>query len=222
MLTVITPAPVRALTTVERAVAEAIPGMGDLSSRMVATLIDRATAAIETYIGRQLTRERVRESVTGDAARIWLTRRPVVELHEVAVDGAILVAGTWSQPDTGSIAIPIYRNWAADALDDWTEWTRYPSGLHRERARAWRKVEVEYTAGYVVHGWPDDERPTLPADIEWCCMELVRMQVEQRTRPAGVRSERLGDAAWTYGEPGKAAIPEDIMARLGPYRAAVI
>ena len=221
-LTVITPAPRRPLTTVQRVIDEGIIGLGDITSRMVQTMIDRATAAIETAIGFQLARERVRETVTSDAARIWLSRRPLVELHEVMVDGVALIAGTWTVPDDRSIIIPSYRNWIDEAFDDWTLGTPLFGLRNGGRGKVWRKVEVEYTAGYVVPGWPTAEPVTLPADIEWACMALVRMQVEQRARPAGVRSERLGDAAWTYGEPGKAAIPDEVMARLVPYRAAML
>lgn len=225
--TVTTAASRRALTTVER-YRETMPETAELNARLE-TLIGQASAAIETYLNRKLARERVTEAVYEEAGVkvLLLERRPVVAVHGVKVDGEDLESTAWSLESTGGGMLRL-DGAGPNAL--WDEIVgQYGGGSnygYQGGAPARLKIEVDYTAGYIVPGqvFGAESEPDLPLELELACQIAVQGWLEAMDRPAGVTSEKLGDASWSYaaGAATRSFINGDVMALLAPHRLVTI
>lgn len=94
-------------------------------------------------------------------------------------------------------------------------------------ATAWSgaAIEVDYRAGYTL---PGTAAPTLPKDIEFACVLLVKrllQRVDEQTH-APVKSESFtGVGAWTFGDTEIAwegGLPVDVRDLLAPHRYHVV
>lgn len=188
MLSVVTPAARRSLTTSSRYRA-AMPETA-VDDDGLERLIRRCTAIIESYCGRTFARERVVERITTrPAGSLVLTRTPVVELYSITRDGEPVAdcrldsAGVVHFPPAESFEelwLLLGGPRLGDTLSD------------RPRAHT-----VEYTGGYLV---PDgDSDGDLPPDLEHACHLVVRGELDLRARGAlGLAAERLGEATRIY------------------------
>lgn len=212
-VTVIEPAPSKLLTTPAR--LRSALGL-DEDDAVLARRIAVASSLIEGWLGRSLARERVVETVTGAGLRVLvLSRSPVAAVHGVTRAGQAFAAGTWSLTDAraGLMRLP------ASAEDWWLQLGMPPLYDSPPPAAAWA---IEYTGGYVLPGW-EGQGCDLPPEIEEACIATVRALEERRSRPADVASERLGDVAWSYRDPGPGSgLPADAQAMLGPHKAIVL
>ncbi|MFD1623892.1 hypothetical protein [Azospirillum griseum] len=201
MLTVITPATTRRLTTVAAIKAELslVTGADD---PFIADLIARASATVERFCNRVFALETVRESVrlTVAADALSLGRWPVVSILSIIEGGKALTSADY---ETDGGAGFIHRLTGLDRRCDW------PVG----------KVTVEYTAGYVAPGQPGR---TLPEDIERATIMLVKAGWFARSRDPMVRTEDVsGVMATTYWVGGFGAgvcLPPDVEGLLFPHR----
>jgi hypothetical protein len=201
MLTIITPAAARALTTVDATKAELREtGAGD--DGWFALSIDRATAAIEHWCRRSFAAETVRESVwlTGPAESVSLSRWPVLSVASLLEGGAPLPPDAFEVDGAAGLA---YRLTGPD--------TR----------RMWRagRIVATYTAGYVL---PGDPGRTLPEDLERAAIMLVRNWWYDRDRDPLVKAEQtdsIGRTEYWVGAPaGGATLPPEVEGLLQPYR----
>jgi hypothetical protein len=67
---------------------------------------------------------------------------------------------------------------------------------------------IKYTAGYA----------TTPADLEQICIDLTKIYYDSRDRDGGLKSEKIGDYAYTVGDITSGKMPDDIKIRLSGYK----
>lgn len=205
----------RSLTTPER--YRAATG-SEASDALLTSLVSRASATIERFLGRILAEERVREAILFHGpGQLILERKPVSAVHAVTVGGKAqdVTAFQILDPAAGLVS--------STAMRDNLIWDAIGPG---EGGYGWRPdrhasihYEVDYTGGWTM---PDDTAGdgTLPADLEDACCTLVRYQLESMGRLLGVTSERLGDYAVSYGT-GDPAGWAMVRPLLEPYRSIV-
>lgn len=195
LITVVTPAARRSLTTVER-YREASPE-SELLDAQIEAMIGQATAKAESYCNRVFARERVVETFYGTDAMLFLTRIPVTTIHSVTVNGTLLTVDTHYRLEDDKAGLlkmlGIGGAYTADYYDRMMEgnygWPTAPA--------APVKTEVNYTGGWLM---PDATDFDLPADLENATQSMVRELSERMDSiRLDVTSEKLGDASWTYG-----------------------
>ncbi len=236
VIATVTPAARRSLVTATMLQEELGALVTGKTTPQLEVLAGRVTAMVEGYCQRnQLARERVRERFyLREGMAAILERTPVLTVHEVrayGMDGSskLLSADEWrlEAPEGGVVRIAgtmtdiLLRSPAAVVSGGWPYgWT----AASEEEAE--RRVEIEYTGGWVTAGWTGGETETLPADISHACILLVKNVLERQARPLDVQSERLGDVSWTYGRQTDGAegagIPTEIQAMLWRYRKPIL
>ncbi|GLK67012.1 hypothetical protein [Hansschlegelia plantiphila] len=201
MLTVVTPATSRRLTTVEHVRADLGLGAANPSGDVLTRMIDQASQAIVTFCRREFARETVREVFRRPgSADILLERDPVISITSAAADGGLL----------DPLAYEIERG----------ELYR----LQGDRRIGWRfrSLTIEYVAGYKL---PGEEGTDLPADVELAAIRLVGAALSTQGRDPLIKSEDVdGVSAITYWVPGSQstlASPEAELL-LKPYRRMLI
>jgi hypothetical protein len=203
LLTVLTPASSRALTTLATVKDEIDAGPDDTDARL-SRWIAEESERIETYLGRALAEEVLQETfrlrdwanrLTGAPGHLRLTRRPVTAIASIDVDGITLATGQY-EADAG--AGLLYR-------------------LHDDRRVWWcgRTVVARYTAGYASIG-------TLPRPIEAACLALIRHRWAARGRDPMLRSLAIPGVAteqyWVGATGEDGDMPPEIAAMLDPFR----
>lgn len=216
IIATVTPADSRALTTVERLKAE----VGDLgvTDARLEVAIGRATAQLERWCGRVFARETVREvQHLSVGCSLWLQRAPVLEIESITINDVELEANDYElvDPEHGQVAMQLTVASDLGMSLGYELGGGMPYGYRRETTH---RVEIEYTAGWVL---PPDDEADLPADLEGACVELVRQSIDQQSKPAGLQSERLGDASWTYAK-SAGGMSEEALALAAPYRRVAI
>ena len=224
VVAVTTPAPRRSLTTTERyrILMGATPS-GVAPTRLEA-LLGQATSLIEDWCGRVFARERVTEAVYGaQLSALVLERAPVLAVHGVTIDGVALDPSRYEIEDPAAGIVRLKTSARFAMLDE----LECQELSYSERIRARRDVrhEIDYTGGYVPYGWPTTDPPTpvtLPQALELACIEAVQNLLLGGGAKAGVQSERLGDASWTYTETRGFAIGGQVPALLERYRRVAL
>lgn len=169
MLTVITPATRRRLTTLARVKVElGITGGGD--DAYLTTMIDEASAAIASWCRRTFARETIRQvfHVEGQAECLPLARWPRIEIDAISIGDMSYTPDEFEADEAGLL----YR------LD--------ASGNHRDWSRG--RVTIEYSGGYLL---PGDEARDLPEDIERAALMLIKADWYARERDPSLRSETV-------------------------------
>lgn len=181
MLTVITPATNRKLTTVANLRLDLGYGPTDPSDAVLERMIDVASSAAEIYCNRVFARETVKETfdtVIGEDF-ILLSRAPLYQITELSVDGDIYDAANY-QVDSSKL----YR------LDD--DGRRLPWGSGA--------FSVTYSAGYALPGDdPAQPGPQLPLAIQSAISAEVSARKGAQGRDPLVRSESedgIGSTSW--------------------------
>lgn len=165
------------------------------------TLIEQASASIETFCGRSFAAAEMTETIRGDRqrGRLILDRVPVISVAAVVLNGEALPNGSWEveSAEAGFLL-------RVDASGHSIGW---PVG----------KVEVTYTAGFA----------PIPPDAERCCLDLCVRAYHARGRDPALRSYENPDVekmSWSASDSVKTVdgLPEDIAGRLGGYRLVTI
>ncbi len=201
MLTVVTPAVSRRLTTVEHARADLGLGATSPTTAQIERFIDQATAAAERYCRRTFARETVLQTIRGCDLRspVVLERGPVALVTSVIWNGDQIDAPGY-EIDCGVV----YRLSASGSRYDW-----WGSSL-----------AVQYEAGYVL---PGEEDADLPADVERAAILLVGAALSTQSRDPLVKSEDVDGVGslsfWVPGSKSSLASPEAEQL-LRPYRLA--
>lgn len=199
-VTIITPAASFALTTLATVRTEL--GLPDsVDAGMLHNLIQRASSAIASYLGRPLARETVAETFrdVDGYAMLRLSRFPVASITSVVLDGITLSAGEYELAGENQQLHRLVNN-------DTAEWTG-------------RRIVVTYAGGYILPGLSGSN---LPPEIEWACVMAVAGDYHMRDRDPQLRSESAeGIGARSWLDPDTAAhggLPWAAAERLQPYR----
>jgi hypothetical protein len=199
IVTITTPAASTALTTVA-AVEDELGAAMPADVRVTNRLIAQASAAVAAHVRTVLVRETVAETFRDVAA--WpdlpLSRRPVVSVTSIVVDGITLAADGW---ELGGEASCLYRLFA----DRRTTW----SGA---------KIVVTYAGGYIP---PGTAGATLPADIERAVLITIAAAVQSRGQDPRLRSESVdgvGGQSWLDPSAAHGALPWQAAELLAPHR----
>lgn len=170
MLTVITPAANKRLTT-PAAVRDAFGyTTGTHPDSKLEPLIDQASAAIHRHVKRTFALERVREDLQlGRTEVVILARSPIVTLHSATeYDGVTLTSSDYLL-DSATGLLTRYRE---------------PRGIWWSCGPA----QIEYTAGYLL---PGEEDRNLPHDVERAALLVVNAYLTGMTRDPLLRSESV-------------------------------
>lgn len=199
MLIIVTPAPSRRLT-----LPDSVRAALDIADEDAALLppIDRASAAIEGWLGRGIARETVRETWLPTRAQwsLQLARWPVFEVVEVVEDGRTVAAADFEcDPATGILR----RLWSG-------------------RPASWMpvRIEAQYAAGYVL---PGEEGSDLPADLEEACIRTIAAAREGIKRDPAVKHVGVGNnGVDVHFDTSAGALPPAAVALLQPYRCPAL
>lgn len=215
---IVTPAPSRGFTTAD-AVRVRVDGACSVPDEILAQQIESWSLRLEALIGRTLARERVKQVDHGVALGVILAeRRPIIEVHSIAVGDDELEQDRYSveSPGGGLIRIENTYDVRSYLLGDSTP------GLAHNRQSV--RYTTDFTAGYVLPGWPADPwgPRTLPVDIEEAVIEAMSLQFgPARMAAAGVKSERLGDWSASYSDTiSQTGAPTSFATIAAQYRSA--
>jgi len=170
---------------------------------IIGRFIERASALIVSYCQREFAQQRVTETLASDGSEILMTSRyPVTTLHSVSYEGTAVAASDYFLEDDKAGIIRKVTNW---------------TNTEREF-----DYSIDYTYGYVLHSFGSGT-PTLPAEIEQACIEIVKSFYYGRQRDSAIASEtvpqvysvRYGN---TQGSGGALGIPASAALLLEPYR----
>lgn len=221
-LTVVTPTPSAALTTLARVKSE-LKKTDGADDAILTQKIAEASADVQTAIGYALPSEGVQETFWHEqrllvgqggagyaaglytaghhAESLFLRRTPVTAITSVVQDDVTLDASLYRlDGEIGELF----------ALDS----SGYPT--------VWcfsKSIIIVYTAGYVL---PGNNGQTLPAGIEGAVVELVQDYWFSRNQDPAIKSETIPGVRqidrWvgTVGDPD--LLPQSVLARLSHYR----
>jgi len=202
MLTVVTPAASRLLTTIPAARDHLQLG-DEVDDIYLGELIAQASASIVSYCRRPFARETVRETFRPRGATpLILDRTPVQGAVSATVAGQALDATTI---EINPLSGLLYR---LDGTARWTAWSCDATA-------------VEYTGGYALPGQPDRD---LPADVEQACLIMVAARFAARGRDPMLRSETtegVGSSSF-IATADMGGMPPQAAALLDPYRRWVV
>lgn len=168
---------------------------------LIASYIKRASAMVESYTGRRFARETVTETLAGSGTpRLLLTRRPIVSITYVKLDGSTQSSTSYAIDDADGGILWKNEGWSPSHITSSFITTR-PSGYNQ---RDW---EIKYVAGYITPGSTEGES-NLPADIEFATAEIVKAWYLARTDNPNIKSQRVGDSSETkFTETGMFGMP---------------
>jgi hypothetical protein len=202
MLTVITPAASRLLTTVDA--AREFLAVGDaVDEQSLLRLIAQASAAVVSHCRRPFARETVSESFRPrGAGPLILSRTPVVGPVAMSLDGAAFLA---TDLDLDPASGLLHRIGGAGLLACWGGYS----------------ATVQYTGGWLL---PGQEGRDLPEDVELACLTTMAAQYAGRGRDPMLRSETtegVGSASF-IATADMSALPPQAVSLLEPYRRHVL
>lgn len=213
MLTILSPAGIRALTTPEAVQAFILNGEAGHSDALetsgagvrLQSLIDRASDVIESYCGRRFGEETVQEVMRFDrpTGSLLLARWPLVSIVSLQVNGTSLpVERVEADPQSGIL----YRLSDHDKLICW------PAG----------RVSVVYKAGYCLPHQSalteGENAPPLPDVIEHAALILVRIMASELYRDPQVQSEEIPEISATRYFPHPYGLPPQVQDMLSRFR----
>lgn len=209
IVTVDTPAPDSALTTLTRVKSE-LGITGSSYDNLLEQKIDEASSVIEALLGFRVPKETVTQTFyaqPGDDARRYLVldRTPVVEITSVTVDGVAFDDSLWHvDPATGLL-------YALDAAGYPGVWSFCNS------------IVIAYSGGYVM---PAESNSNLPAAIQGAAVDLVSNFWSTRGRDPALKSEEVPGVYradyWVgaVGEEGQ--LPPSVVSKIAPFRRVLV
>jgi hypothetical protein len=178
--------------------------------------INAASEFVRTFCGRSFHREdNIAESVRGRGGTlIQVSRRPIITIDSITVDGATLQASTYSVDDADRGLIFRSTGWPWEAA-------RMP-GLSYQPIPGTEEptIVVTYDGGFVTPaqaeaGMFSAAARTLPWDLEDAVVQLVVSRWKLRGRDVRVSSETYDSGGgFTFGG---APVPPEILAILDGY-----
>ncbi|HVJ31659.1 MAG TPA: hypothetical protein VND94_00975 [Terriglobia bacterium] len=206
LITVVTPATTKSLTTRDRVKSE-LGVTSNSDNAGIDALIADSSRIISSYCDRVFAQEVVSEVFRRGSWRpaesIILSRFPCTSIASLTEDGVAVAGSNWeADPETG-----IIRRLSGDSLSCWTA----------------SKIIVAYTAGYVLPGNPSRD---LPEDIERACLMLTKLMYFSRSRDPLVKEETIdgvGSASYyVRGAMDMSIMPVEITSLIEPYRRIAV
>lgn len=187
-----------ALTTVERmALMLDIPTDGkkkdERTTQIIELLINRASALIETQLGRHLGKDSYHQWYEADGQQELITLEyPIISVECIKEGGRLVDPRCYDFGQTGHIGV-IYRD------DGWLK-DGYRRGLAFDIVELKRNIEVWYTAGYVLPKDANKRNPqTLPADLEGLVWDMVaQMYATLSNGSHGLTAFSISDVSWHF------------------------
>jgi hypothetical protein len=200
-VTVIEPATVTALTTLDR-VRRELGIVADTDDLILDDLITRASSAIARETRRVFGIETVTETLDGSGTRLLgLSRTPILEITEVTEDSAEITDYLIEDDEAGAL----YRaaGWGrSGGLRMWgTE--AFSSGYILPGYQD-QRYSVTYEAGYSL---PEQASPTLPGAVEQACLETVKAWYSSRDVDPSISSVKVGQLAVSYRDQSSSSTP---------------
>ena len=161
-------------------------------------LIDAASAAVENYCRRTFAQGSVDERIDGTGTdTLRVSRPPIGSVTSVTLDGEALDNTDGSEWTVGK-GVLFRGNGQSDTLSAEV----WPRGR--------RNVRVQYSGGYA----------TIPDEVKFATMLVVRQLVEGLGSAGLVLRERIGDYEIEYQEEAfdRIELPGPVRALLGPFR----
>jgi hypothetical protein len=210
-VTVQTPAVHKELTTL-LSVKNELGITGSSSDRELISFIEQASDWIGSYCGRTFAKETVVE--TRDASGglfMVLTRRPIITITQVTLDGSTISSTTYTIDDANAGLLFRSIGWTSTQLGrHYVE--KFPL-LHGKRD--W---SFTYTAGYVTPGSTDSQR-NLPYDIEMAAVQLTKaLYVARRDDPMVIK-QVVGEASETRANSQGWGVPPTVIRSLDKWRS---
>lgn len=132
-------------------------------------MIARASSAIESFTGRRFAREAVTETLAGTgAAHLLLGRFPICRVAEVRFNGATVAATGYGIQDRRAGILNRADLWD---MAERSEGAIAASVVAGEAPLSWA---VDYTAGYVLPGWPALSLRIAPGDVDPATDRIAR------------------------------------------------
>ncbi len=203
MLTVVEANPNRFLASLDK-VKTRLQISGEGEDAFLASCIIEATDRIERFCDRVFVAETVQEKLPGSGdSEMMLTRRPVVEVTEIAYRGVAETVDDIEIIDAAAGFIYRESGFTSGRNSELGMLGTWPSPVSQRPDYA-----ITYLGGYVCYPDPsveeeegeedESDAPALPADLEGLCEQLVCILYDDRKRNTLRTSESEGDASTSY------------------------
>lgn len=189
--------------------------------------IDSATDFIESYCGRSFARASVvDEEVAGynHMVDLLLARPPINSANVAAMTFKYLDSAI---TDTTNISIDDASAGILRCDSGWSQVSAYRSSIAGGQQAGTEKkaYKISYDGGYVtevqaaeVGGTYNGQTVTLPGAIKLAALDIVTVWWRSQGKNANLKSQKIGDAAETYGSAGAGAIPDSVYTLLASAR----
>lgn len=177
--------------------------------------IQSVSAAFETLCDRKFHfGAGIVEKVPGYGTRlVVLSRRPVVSVSSVVVDGATLSSGDYELHDAEAGLLYRSCGWP------WTASTQASATYYQVPGTEERSIAVTYTGGYVTPVQATAQLPrTLPYDLEQLCIDGVVALFRDRGVNKAMKSEKLQGMMSAEFERGAFGLPLSVIEALKAWR----
>jgi hypothetical protein len=217
---------VNALTTLANAKTIAGISLSNTAyDAMFELLVNRVSASVRGYVGRELTRQTITEQLHGNNRQFLLLKEcPIASVISVTDNGKLLVLNTDYRMDMQDAQSGrLYK------IDGWNALT-IGSGLTMDIMASARSITVVYAAGYYL---PDNplyvagSAASLPFDLQGIVEEIIAERYFKTTRKStGLNSYSEGGISFGFDN-GKAnstalGFSDEQVAVLNNYRKVVV
>lgn len=222
------------LTVVTTATSDMLVSLADAKEAMDITdagydekltrTIRRASARIETYVGRPLLVQKYQAALPSYGGPILqLPLHPVRNVFRV-FDGTD--TGTGTELSSTEYTLDKSRGQLVrNAGWPWTYTSYSEVAPFPEPGKEYARWLVEFSAGYIpANGtsttWDGTNTTgtTVPLDIQEAAISLTRSTWYSRTRESNITSKSVGELSISYGKQS-GALPDEVMSILNPYRS---
>jgi len=187
-ITIVTAAASNNFVTLE-AVKTELGITGSDEDDLLSELLEEVASTIETICDRTFAEQRVIETVPGyGTTDLLLSLRPITTIHEILFDESVVDSDLYSfEPESAIVHAP--NGWRSTHSSDQSITVQQIEGSET------RYYAVNYTAGYTM---ADEDPSTLPKALTRIAKDMVTTFYKGRGYDKAIKSERLGDASWTY------------------------
>lgn len=194
-ITVVTPATNTRLLTVERAKRH-LGITASTDDTFLRELIAEISVDLREIAGQAWTREIVDESLVGTGDQtIMVDRTPINAITSITVDGGVLATTDYSVRNPGAGIIYRKAGWPLPGGV-----LRHPLSRDPVIGSGDANIVVRYDGGYTLPSFTGDTTPDLPGRVTRAALLLLGARWSGTDpRERGVKSEKIGDYAATYG-----------------------
>jgi hypothetical protein len=198
---------------------------GGKRDRIIERLIDDASELVESHCGRKFSRlSVVNEAVAGyhSSQHLLLERPPI---NDALITDISITASGSALPMGIGYDIHDREAGILFAVNGWPESVRFRGGASNDTVAGTNRktLAVTYDGGYITEVQSADsdgtyagQTVTLPGPVRRAVLETVVLWYRTQGKNPGMRSQRIGPAAETYG-PGLRVMPRSVEMLLAGY-----